>query len=52
MDILPRLSSCPILNIDGLKFILLYIDTFKDILLVKLVALFSYNTSYNIPRLI
>ena len=52
MDIPPRLSSRPILDIDGLESILLYIDTLKDILLAKLAALSSYNTSYNISRLI
>ena len=44
MDILPRLSSYPILDIDGLESILLYTDTFKDILLVKLAAPSSYDT--------
>ena len=44
MDILPRLSSRPILDIDVLELVLLYTDTLKDILLVKLVALSSYNT--------
>jgi len=48
MDILPRLSSRPILhvNADILELALLHIDTFKDILLIKLVALSSYNTYY------
>ena len=44
MDILPRLSSYPILDINILELASLYIDTLKDILLVKLVALSSYNT--------
>ena len=52
MDILPRLSSCPILDTDRLELVLLYIDTLKDILLVKLVAPSSYDTSYNTSRLI
>ena len=51
MDILPRLSSRPILNVDGLGLELLYMDTFEDILLIKLVSLFSYNTHYNIACL-
>ena len=46
MDILPRLSSYPILDTDILELALLYIDTLKDILLAKLVALSSYNTYY------
>ena len=44
MDILFRLSSCPILDVDGLVSVLLYINTCEDILLVKLVALFFYDT--------
>jgi len=44
MDIPPRLSSCPILDADVLELVSLYIDTLKDILLVKLAALSSYNT--------
>jgi len=46
MDILSRLSSHPILDADVLELASLYIDTFKDILLAKLVALSSYNTYY------
>ena len=46
MDILPRLSFCPILDVDVLELVSLYIDTFKDILLAKLVALSSYNAYY------
>jgi len=45
MDILPRLSSRPILDANRLKSILLYTDTLKDILLAKLVAPSSYNIS-------
>jgi hypothetical protein len=52
MDILPRLSSYPILDTDGLELVLLYTDTLKDILPVKLAALSFYDTSYNISRLI
>ena len=44
MDILPRLSSRPILDADVLELVSLYIDTLKDISLAKLVALSSYNT--------
>ena len=51
MDIPPRLSSCPILDTDGLESILLYTDTLKDILLVKLAAPSSYDTSCDISRL-
>ena len=51
-DVPPGLSSHPILDIDGLKLVSLYTDTLKDILLAKLAALSSYNTSYNISRLI
>ena len=50
MDISPRLSSCPILDADGLVLAPLYIDTLKDISLVKSVALFSYNTRCDISR--
>jgi len=46
MDILPRLSSRPILDMDILELVSLYTDTLKDILLVKLVAASSYNTYY------
>ena len=46
MDILPRLSSRPILDADVLGLVSLYIDTLKDILLAKLATLFSYNTYY------
>ena len=52
IDILPRLNSYFILDMDGLKLALLYTDTFKDILLVKSVALSSCNTSCNISYLI
>jgi hypothetical protein len=48
MDILPRLSSRPILDADILELVLLYTDTLKDISLVKLVAPSSYNTYYSI----
>ena len=48
MDILFRLSSHPILDIDGLVLVLLYMDTFEDILLVKSVVLSFYNTYCNI----
>ena len=44
MDILPRLSSSPILDADVLELVSLYTNTLKDISLVKLVALSSYNT--------
>ena len=46
MDILPRLSSRPILDTDVLELASLYIDTLKDISLVKLAAPSSYNTRY------
>jgi len=52
MDVLPRLSSRPILDADVLELALLYTDTLKDILLAKLVAPSSCDTSYNISRLI
>jgi len=52
MDILPKLSSYPILDTDGLELVSLYTDTLKDILLVKLAVLFPYNTYYNIYYLI
>jgi len=51
MDILPRLSSYPILDADGLESILLYMDTLKDILLAKLAAPSSYNISCDISYL-
>ena len=50
MDILFRLSSRPTLDADGLVLVLLYIDTCKDILLVKSAALSSYNIYCNISR--
>ena len=46
MNVPPRLSSYPILDADILELALLHTDTFKDILLAKLVALSSYNTYY------
>jgi len=46
ISILSRLSSRLILNVDKLKSALLYIDTFKNILLAKSAILFSYNTSH------
>ena len=46
MDILPKLSSRPILNAEVLELALLYIDTLKNISLVKSAALFFYNTYY------
>jgi len=52
IDILPKLSSYLISDIDKLELALLYTDTLKDILLAKLAALSSYDTSYNISRLI
>ena len=51
MDVLPRLNSCPILDVDGLVLVLLHIDTLEDILLVKSVALSSYDTCCNIFHL-
>jgi len=48
MDVLPRLSSYPILDTDILELALLYTDTFKDISLAKLVAPSFYNTYYSI----
>ena len=52
MDVLPRLSSRPILDVGGLKSVLLHMDTLKDILLAKSVALSSWDTFCNISRLI
>ena len=51
IDVLPKLSSRPILYIDGLVLVLLYTDTLEDILLLKLVALSSYDTRYDISCL-
>ena len=51
MDILFRLSSRPTLDADGLVLVLLYMDTLKDILLVKLVVLFSCDTRCDISHL-
>ena len=48
MDISLKLNFYPILDADGLGLVLLYVDTFKDILLAKSAALFFYNTYYNI----
>ena len=50
-DVLPGLSSCPILDADRLVLVLLYIDTFEDILLVKLAALSFCDTCCNISCL-
>ena len=47
-DVLPRLSSYPILDADGLVSVLLHTDTFKDILLTKSAAPSSYNTHCDI----
>ena len=46
IDVSPRLSFYPILDVDGLELALLYIDTLKDILLAKLAALSSCSTYY------
>ena len=51
MDVLPKLSSCFILDVDRLGLELLYIDTFKDILLVKSAAPSSYDTCCDISCL-
>ena len=51
IDVLSRLNPCPILDVDRLRSALLYINTFKDILLVKLAALSFCNTCCNISYL-
>ena len=48
MDVLPKLSSRPILNMDGLVSVLLHTDTLEDILLVKSAAPSFRNTCCNI----
>ncbi len=51
-DIPPKLSSYPILDVDGSKSASLYTDTLEDILLAKSVALSSCNTYRDIFYLI
>ena len=49
-DILPRLSSRPILDADGSVSASLHTDTLKDILLAKSAVLSSYNTYCDISH--